>query len=155
MLRRCRPFCHTLFSVVVRCADLLSSSILTICLGCCRGYNHSHQNRRLPDSLLPHHHCRMLLLKMLENVFLLTLCKQDEMGNVKGHFGPIHTLSFSPDGRSFASGSEDGYVRLHHFDQVPFFGLRLALADFHPQTYFDSANSIEKQLQQPAKRKDA
>mmetsp|Transcript_1151 Transcript_1151/g.1614 ORF Transcript_1151/g.1614 Transcript_1151/m.1614 type:complete len:322 (-) Transcript_1151:306-1271(-) len=38
------------------------------------------------------------------------------LGNVKGHFGPINALTFSPDGRSFVSGGEDGYVRLHHFD---------------------------------------
>eukprot|EP01085_Mycamoeba_gemmipara_P002113 Mycagemm_TRINITY_DN10032_c0_g1::TRINITY_DN10032_c0_g1_i1::g.2113::m.2113 type:complete len:165 gc:universal TRINITY_DN10032_c0_g1_i1:689-195(-) len=44
------------------------------------------------------------------------LITQTEMASVKGHFGPIHTLSFSPDGKSFASGSEDGYVRIHHFD---------------------------------------
>jgi translation initiation factor 3 subunit I len=41
---------------------------------------------------------------------------QNELGNVKGHFGPVHTLMFSPDGRSYASGSEDGYVRIQHFD---------------------------------------
>lgn len=40
----------------------------------------------------------------------------DYLGSVKGHFGPINTLAFSPDGKSFASGSEDGYIRLHHFD---------------------------------------
>lgn len=39
------------------------------------------------------------------------------MGHVKGHFGPVNTVSYSPDGRSYASGSEDGYVRLHHFDK--------------------------------------
>lgn len=39
------------------------------------------------------------------------------MGNVKGHFGPVNTLSFSPDGKGYASGGEDGYVRLHHFDK--------------------------------------
>lgn len=44
------------------------------------------------------------------------LITQTELASVKGHFGPIHTLSFSPDGKSFASGSEDGYVRIHHFD---------------------------------------
>lgn len=41
---------------------------------------------------------------------------EEEIGGVKGHFGPINALAFNPDGRSFASGGEDGYVRLHHFD---------------------------------------
>lgn len=39
-----------------------------------------------------------------------------ELGHVKGHFGPINTLSFHPDGRSFTSGAEDGYLRLHILD---------------------------------------
>lgn len=37
---------------------------------------------------------------------------------VRGHFGPIHTLAFSPDGSTFASGSEDGCVRLHRILSV-------------------------------------
>lgn len=41
---------------------------------------------------------------------------QDEFGNVKGHFGPINAVAFTPDGTSFASGGEEGYVRLHHLD---------------------------------------
>ena len=41
---------------------------------------------------------------------------EHELGRVKGHFGPINTLAFAPDGRSFASGAEDGYVRLHKLD---------------------------------------
>jgi len=63
---------------------------------------------------------------------------------VKGHFGPINTISFSPDGLrcvyaehlpvvandlqfiSYTSGSEDGYLRIHHLgDQY----LRSALED--------------------------
>ncbi|MCL7051310.1 hypothetical protein MKW94_022684 [Papaver nudicaule] len=42
--------------------------------------------------------------------------REEEIGGVKGHFGPINALAFNPDGRSFSSGGEDGYVRLHHFD---------------------------------------
>jgi len=45
---------------------------------------------------------------------------EDQIGELKGHFGPIHILSFSPDGKGFASGSEDGFVRLHHFDDSYF-----------------------------------
>lgn len=41
---------------------------------------------------------------------------EKEIGRVKGHFGPIHTLAYAPNGRGFASGSEDGFVRLHTFD---------------------------------------
>ena len=40
----------------------------------------------------------------------------EEFGSVRGHFGPINACVFSPDGRSFATGGEDGYIRLHHFD---------------------------------------
>jgi translation initiation factor 3 subunit I len=41
---------------------------------------------------------------------------EEEIGRVKGHFGPINTIAFHPKGTGFASGGEDGYVRLHHFD---------------------------------------
>lgn len=42
---------------------------------------------------------------------------EEEFARLKGHFGPINTLAFHPDGKSFASGSEDGFVRLQSFDQ--------------------------------------
>jgi len=40
----------------------------------------------------------------------------DEIGGIKGHFGPINALAISPDGRSFTTGGEEGYVRVHHLD---------------------------------------
>jgi translation initiation factor 3 subunit I len=44
----------------------------------------------------------------------------DFLGNVKGHFGPVNALAFSPNGKMFASGGEEGIVRLHHFDNEYF-----------------------------------
>eukprot|EP00617_Octactis_speculum_P020095 CAMPEP_0185769992 /NCGR_PEP_ID=MMETSP1174-20130828/56966_1 /TAXON_ID=35687 /ORGANISM="Dictyocha speculum, Strain CCMP1381" /LENGTH=344 /DNA_ID=CAMNT_0028455265 /DNA_START=31 /DNA_END=1065 /DNA_ORIENTATION=- len=41
----------------------------------------------------------------------------EEFARVKGHFGPINVIAINPNGRSYASGAEDGYIRLHHFDQ--------------------------------------
>ena len=34
----------------------------------------------------------------------------EEFGRVKGHFGPINAIAVHPYGKSYASGSEDGYV---------------------------------------------
>ncbi|KAF3932132.1 hypothetical protein ABW20_dc0107712 [Dactylellina cionopaga] len=45
---------------------------------------------------------------------------EDEIGRVKGHFGPLNTIAVHPAGTSYASGGEDGYVRLHHFDKSYF-----------------------------------
>lgn len=45
---------------------------------------------------------------------------EEEFGRVKGHFGPINSLVFHPDGKSYASGGEDGFTRLHTFDQSYF-----------------------------------
>jgi len=43
---------------------------------------------------------------------------EEEFGRVKGHFGPINAIAIHPQGKSFASGSEDGFIRLHHFDSA-------------------------------------
>lgn len=41
---------------------------------------------------------------------------EEEIGSIKGHFGPMNTIAWFRDGRGFVTGGEDGYVRCHHFD---------------------------------------
>ncbi|AAS52184.1 ADR264Cp [Eremothecium gossypii ATCC 10895] len=45
---------------------------------------------------------------------------QVEIGRVDDHFGPVNYIAVSPQGTSYASGGEDGFVRLHHFDKSYF-----------------------------------
>jgi len=42
----------------------------------------------------------------------------EEFGRVKGHFGPINSIAFHPSGKGYASGAEDGYIRVHNFDDT-------------------------------------
>ncbi|KAK3682138.1 WD40-repeat-containing domain protein [Podospora appendiculata] len=42
---------------------------------------------------------------------------EDEIGRVRGHFGPLNYVAADPTGKGYASGSEDGYVRVHQFDK--------------------------------------
>lgn len=48
------------------------------------------------------------------------LIYEEEFARVKGHFGPINSLAIHPDGRSYTTGGEDGYVRLQTFDSSYF-----------------------------------
>ncbi|KDN41228.1 putative TIF34-translation initiation factor eIF3, p39 subunit [Tilletiaria anomala UBC 951] len=42
---------------------------------------------------------------------------EEECARLPGHFGPINTIAIHPFGKAFASGGEDGYVRVNWFDQ--------------------------------------
>jgi len=47
---------------------------------------------------------------------LYHLVFEEEFARIKGHFGPINSVAFHPDGHGYSSGGEDGYVRVHQFD---------------------------------------
>jgi len=67
-----------------------------------------------------------------ETRFFHTIYEQ-EFGRIGGHFGPINALAIHPTGRIFASGAEDGYIRLHHLDEA----------------YLNSSDHIPPQAYQP------
>ncbi|WFC99107.1 translation initiation factor eIF3 subunit [Malassezia yamatoensis] len=45
---------------------------------------------------------------------------EEECARLPGHFGPINTLAIHPTGKAYASGGEDGYVRVNWFDSTFF-----------------------------------
>lgn len=40
----------------------------------------------------------------------------EEIACQKGHHGPVRSLAFSPAGKAYASGSEDGTIRIWELD---------------------------------------
>lgn len=44
------------------------------------------------------------------------LVNSDILGFISGHFSPINSLAFMPNGKGFATGAEEGNIRLYEFD---------------------------------------
>ena len=46
---------------------------------------------------------------------LYNMIYEEELTQITGHFGPVHSMEWSPDGRGIVTASEDGTVRLQRF----------------------------------------
>lgn len=46
---------------------------------------------------------------------LYNMITHEELAIIKGHFGPVHSLEISPDGRTLVTASEDGTIRAQRF----------------------------------------
>ena len=76
------------------------------------------------DAALTKAHLGRFETQMYHSIF------EELMGEVKGHFGPVHSVAFYPDGAGFITGGEDGTVRMQTFGpeyfDLAFEGERLA-----------------------------
>lgn len=43
-----------------------------------------------------------------------------EIGQVRGHFGPVHSMDINKDGNFVVTGAEDGTIRVHYLDEAYF-----------------------------------
>lgn len=67
--------------------------------------------------------------------FIYNMITADKVAMFKGHFGPINTLAFSPDGSQICTGGEEGYIRLNPLDQsyINYRDIDLELGGTHGQ----------------------
>lgn len=48
---------------------------------------------------------------------IFNMVLEEEVATMRGHFGPMNSIGISADGMSYATGGEEGLIRLIHFDK--------------------------------------
>eukprot|EP01088_Endostelium_zonatum_P014569 TRINITY_DN324_c2_g1_i2.p1 TRINITY_DN324_c2_g1~~TRINITY_DN324_c2_g1_i2.p1 ORF type:complete len:437 (+),score=151.97 TRINITY_DN324_c2_g1_i2:866-2176(+) len=51
-----------------------------------------------------------------------SLMDEGELASIRAHFGPVNSVAFSPNGKIFSSGGEEGVARLYHLPEDYFKG---------------------------------
>lgn len=60
-------------------------------------------------------------------VYLCDYTTGENLETLRGHHGPVHSVKFAPGGETFASGSEDGTIRLWKTESTEEDGVRCRL----------------------------
>lgn len=61
-----------------------------------------------------------------QEILLVHMVSAELLGLIPGHFSPVNSATFLPDGRGFVTGAEEGFVRIYHFDASYFDASKLA-----------------------------
>ena len=51
-----------------------------------------------------------------QEILLVHMVSGELLGLIPGHFSPVNSVMFLPDGKGFVSGAEEGYARIYEWD---------------------------------------
>ena len=114
----------------VNCSTASSRSVISVAAGKTAYFFDAHTPGGLLDKVETPHEIASVALHLEEEKFVVGGSKDtyvrvynlqgEELVLHKGHHGPVWTTNFAPNGKVFATGSEDGTIKLWKFCQEPY-----------------------------------